>query len=129
MKLEIEILPGMYAIHRMHPHEALPSQLLDGAPWFAARSERELSVVCRTDIQLDSRVTDSGWRTFRIAGTLDFDMVGVLSGLTGCLASAGIPVFVVSTFETDYFLVKQDRFESAISLLQDAGYRVRDALP
>ncbi len=124
MKLELEILPGSYTIHRLDPDEQLPVQLESNRFWFAARTDREFSVVCLSEIQLNARVSDPGWRGVRITGRLDFDIVGVLAGLTGCLAAAGIPVFVVSTFETDYLLVKGDRFQSAINTLECAGYSV-----
>lgn len=124
MKLELEILPEMYAIHRLDPDEQLPVQLATDRFCFTARSERELSVVCSSEIQVDARVSDPGWRGLRITGRLDFDIVGVLSGLTACLASADIPVFVISTFETDYLFVKEDRLHSAVTSLTAAGYAI-----
>lgn len=124
MNLQLQILAGSFTIHRLDSDEVLPVQLESSAIWFAGRSERELSVVCPSEIQVDARISDSGWRCLRVAGKLDFDMVGVLSGLTGCLSAAGIPVFVVSTFETDYLLVKRDSLGSAAKALQGAGYSI-----
>ena len=124
MNLELEVLAGFFTIHRLNPCDELPIQLMSDEIWFSGRSEREFSLVCSSEIQLDALVSDPGWRCLRVSGKLDFDMVGVLAGLTNCLATADIPVFVVSTFETDYLLVKGDRLGSAVQALNESGYSV-----
>jgi hypothetical protein len=83
------------------------------------RTPNELSVVCAEDDlppSVDERV-ESGWRAFAVEGPLPFSMTGVVSGLTSPLAAAGIPVFVVSTYDTDYLLVKAPDFERARAIL------------
>ncbi|MGN1045034.1 MAG: ACT domain-containing protein [Candidatus Methanomethylophilaceae archaeon] len=91
---------------------------------FHCRTDKETSVVCpSSDVPAD-RVTvkDDGWRAFRVTGTLDLSMIGVLSGITGILAEEGIPVFAVSTFDTDYILIRKEKVSDAVRALSDAGY-------
>ena len=93
--------------------------------YFIARTDEELSLVCKTE-DVPTVITDreDNWRAFRIRGTLDFSLVGILSRLSGILAENGIGLFAVSTFNTDYILVKAEAFDRAMSLLSDAGYSV-----
>lgn len=65
-----------------------------------------------------------GWRGLRVAGALDFSLLGIIAGISAALAGAGVSVFVVSTYDTDYVLVKADRLEDAIAALRARGYAV-----
>ena len=97
----------------------------DSEPLFIGRTDDETSVVCPTDMVPGNTVErDDGWGAFRIAGQLEFSMVGVLAGISNVLADAGIPIFVVSTFDTDYILVKTERFDETLRVLSEAGYAV-----
>ena len=97
----------------------------DSEPLFIGRTSDEVSVVCPTDMVPDNTLErDDGWRAFRIAGQLEFSMVGVLAGISSVLADAGIPIFVVSTYDTDYILVKTGRFDETLHVLSEAGYVV-----
>jgi hypothetical protein len=90
---------------------------------FVARTDEELSLVCRTeDAPADTIERSDGWRSFRIRGVLDFSLVGILSKLSGILAENGIGIFAVSTFNTDYILVKAEDFDRAMEVLSLAGY-------
>ncbi|WII07445.1 ACT domain-containing protein [Methanomassiliicoccales archaeon LGM-RCC1] len=82
-------------------------------------------MVCLTEnVPADILNEEKGWRAFRIEGTLDFSMVGVLSKITGILAGENIGIFAISTFDTDYILVKEKDLESALTALRDNGYQV-----
>jgi hypothetical protein len=72
----------------------------------------------------EGTVCERGWRCLRVAGTMPFAVVGVLAALTAALAGAGISLFAVSTFDTDYLLVKKNDFEKAITALELAGHSV-----
>ena len=101
--------------------------LVDGQFLFIGRTDRELSVVCETAHVPSSTVErDDGWSGFRIEGQLDFSLIGVLARISKVLADASIGIFVVSTFDTDYVLVKAINFERAMSALIDAGYEFVD---
>lgn len=92
---------------------------------FLARTDMECSVVCPIgEIPGDALVVETGWKCFRVAGTLDFSLIGILARLTDLLASQQIGVFVVLTFDTDYVLVKQKNLEQALNTLEHNGYQV-----
>ena len=92
---------------------------------FFARTPDEISLVClESDVPENAEKIERGWCAFRVEGQLDFGLVGILSKITGALASEGIPVFAVSTFDTDYILVKQERAADAEGALAKAGYAV-----
>ena len=93
--------------------------------YFIGRTDEELSLVCRTeDTPIDAIIREDGWKGFRIQGVLDFSLIGILSKLSGILAENGIGIFAVSTFNTDYILVKEENFEQAMDALANAGYTV-----
>ena len=92
---------------------------------FVGRTDEEISLVCRTeDTPTVTTERDDGWRGFRIEGVLDFSLIGILSKLSGILAENKIGIFAVSTFNTDYILVKEENFDRAINALIEAGYEV-----
>ena len=88
------------------------------------RTARELSVVCAERFVPSAVKAEPGWRVLEIAGPLEFSLVGVLAGLANVLAAAAVAVFVISTFDTDYILVKEDALERATAALSNAGYEV-----
>ena len=91
---------------------------------FVGKTDNELSVVCPTaDLPTNAACRKDGWRAFRIVGTLDFSLVGVIAKISSLLSESGIPVFVVSTYNTDYVLVKKENEARTIEVLSGAGYR------
>ena len=93
--------------------------------YFIGKTDEELSLVCRTeDTPEKTRERDDGWRGFRIQGVLDFSLIGILSKLSGILAEHRIGIFAVSTYNTDYILVKEENYERALEVLTMAGYSV-----
>ena len=93
--------------------------------YFIGKTDEELSLVCKTeDTPTETVARDDGWKGFRIAGVLDFSLIGILSKLSGILADNGIGIFAVSTFNTDYMLVKAENFEKALTVLSAKGYTV-----
>ena len=93
--------------------------------YFIGKTDEELSLVCRTeDTPARTTARDDGWRGFRIQGVLDFSLIGILSKLSGILAENKIGIFAVSTYNTDYILVKEENFEKALDILAAEGYTV-----
>ncbi|MBR6027457.1 MAG: ACT domain-containing protein [Clostridia bacterium] len=93
--------------------------------FFIGRTDEELSLVCRTaDTPERTAAREDGWRGFRVEGTLDFSLTGILAGLAGVLADRKIGIFAVSTYNTDYILVKAEAFGRALAALAEAGYRI-----
>ena len=98
---------------------------LSASFFFIGKTDEELSLVCETaDAPANALEREDGWRGFRIEGTLDFSLIGILSNISGVLADNGIGIFAVSTFNTDYILVKSENFETAAHALTTAGYDV-----
>lgn len=92
---------------------------------FIGKTDEEISVVCAVEnVPPDVLERDDGWKAFRIAGKLDFSMVGVLSKLSSLLAEHFIGIFAVSTYHTDYILTKKENFQAALDILKAAGYEV-----
>lgn len=92
---------------------------------FLSKTDEELSLVCETQfVPSGSLSREDGWRAFRVVGMLDFSLVGILSELAGCLAREGISIFAVSTFNTDYLLIKADVLPRAIAALSAEGYAI-----
>lgn len=95
--------------------------------FFIGRTNEEISFVCKTEDTPGNTVErDDGWRGFRIQGVLDFSLIGILSKLSGILAENKIGIFAVSTYNTDYILVKKENFDRAEEVLSDAGYTILD---
>ena len=93
--------------------------------FFIGKTDEEISLVCKTeDVPAGTTERDDGWRGFRISGVLDFSLIGILSKLSGILAEHKIGIFAVSTYNTDYILVKEENFERALRLLAEEGYTV-----
>lgn len=121
--MRLTTLPGRFAVCRLAADAALPSWAI-GSLVSITRTNRELSVVCAADGVPDGVRVESGWRAIEIGGPLSLEMVGVIASVAAPLARAGIPVFVISTYDTDYLLVKDERLESAKVVLVDGGHLV-----
>ena len=92
---------------------------------FTAVTDEEISLLCITsDVPDNTLVREDGWRGFRIEGTLDFSLIGILSKISGILAEHKIGIFAVSTYNTDYILVKEENFGRALEALAAEGYTV-----
>ena len=93
--------------------------------YFIGKTDEELSLVCKTEDAPSSTIErDDGWRGFRIQGVLDFSLIGILSKISGILAENKIGIFAVSTYNTDYILVKKENYERALDVLASEGYTV-----
>jgi len=100
---------------------------LGGDFYFVGRTDEEISLVCKTSsVPSVTTARDDGWRGFRIEGVLDFSLIGILSKISAILAENRIGIFAVSTYNTDYILVKEENFERALDVLADAGYEIGD---
>ena len=121
--MTVEVLPQALSVCKV----SQASQIDLSRPLcFAGITDGELSLVCETDrVPSAPLAREDGWRAFRVAGPMAFTLVGVLARLTGTLAAAGIPLFAVSTFDTDYVLVKADRLSDALCALEKDGHDVR----
>jgi len=98
---------------------------LESGFFFVGRTDEEISLVCETSsVPSDVLVRDDGWKGFRIVGELDFSLIGILSRISSILADNKIGIFAVSTYNTDYILVKASDLEAALSALSASGYEI-----
>ena len=93
--------------------------------YFIAKTDEEFSLVYPTEeIPSNTIAREDGWKAFRVQGLLDFSLTGILARIAGILAENKIPIFAVSTYNTDYILVKQENFEKAAAVLSKKGYSI-----
>ncbi len=124
LSLDLSILPTRLAVCRLERDAPIPAWSLSGAFYTLSRTPDELSIVCPESVVPIGTRAESGWRALKVAGHLDFTLTGILAGLAGALAQAGISLFAISTFDTDYILVKENDLPQAIRALEQAGHRV-----
>ena len=111
------------ALCRLEPGDPIPDWA--GGDFLASvRTAEELSLVSESSRVPDSVDASAGWRALRVAGTLDLSLTGVLLALLAPLERAGIPIFAISSYDTDYVLVPGDRLDQALNALREAGHRL-----
>lgn len=120
-RLRIVAMPGAYTVCRFPPTDPVPTWVA-GPFTSVTRTPAELSVVCRTERVPAEVPGEDGWRCFVLDDTFDLSLVGVLHAVTEPLAAAGVPLFTIATYDTDYVLVR--RFEAAVEALRAAGHEV-----
>jgi hypothetical protein len=124
-ELNLLILAETLAICRLEKDAAVPDWAMTGSFVSTTRTAEELSIVC-PQIQVPAGAKrEGGWRCIKVRGPLDFSLTGILASLTTPLAKAGISVFAISTYDTDYLLVKEENLEKAIEILVKKGHRVK----
>lgn len=122
---ELRVLPGRYAVCRLPPGAAVAG-LTSGPLSALVQTPRETSLVVAEEHVPSGRSieVERGFRALEVAGPLDFALVGVLASLTAALAAAAVSVFALSTFDTDYLLVRETDLERAVGALRGEGHRV-----
>lgn len=127
-RLVLELLPKTFAVCQLSPSAAVP-EWARGEFVSITRTSQELSVVCMQAFVPPGIACERDWRILRVRGPLDFALTGILASITAPLADAGIPVFALSTFSTDYVLVKEAALDKAISTLEAAGHAIHYSTP
>jgi len=122
VRVELQWIAGEYAICRLPPDSRL-GNLATGPFLSVTRTGDELSVVCLASEAPDDARCERGYELLRVAGSMDLGLTGVLASLTAPLAAAGIPIFAVATFDTDYLLIRGADHERAAAALVAAGHR------
>lgn len=133
--MELSALKETYSVLKLPPESPIPAWACQKGELFSVSgTEEELSIVCPTShIPTDSleddhleMVTENNWKCIKVEGVLDFSLTGILSSLSSALAKHGISLFAVSTYNTDYLLVKESVLEQAIAVLQREGHQFID---
>lgn len=126
--LRLSVLPATVAVCRLAADAAIPSWIR-GAFTSVTRTSDELSIVCDDDAVPEDVQAERNWRALKLEGPIPFEMTGVASALLAPLAAARISIFLISTYDTDYLLLKAESFERAVEVLRAAGYIVEAMRP
>lgn len=122
MQLKFRQIAGVFAVCRLAPDAPIPA-LSDTASFLSiTRTDDELSIVCAADHVPENAKCEFSWICFKLEGPFPFNLTGVLASFLDPLASAGIPIFAVSTFDTDYVMVRDESVTATLTALRDAGH-------
>ena len=121
--LSLSVLPDVFAVCRLAPEMPVPAWAT-GALVSITHTAEELSIVCAQDQVPEAIQCERGWRCLKVAGPLAFSLIGVLAALAAPLAQAGVSLFAISTYDTDYLLVREADLERAIRVLSRAGHHI-----
>jgi len=123
--LILNVLPQRLALSRLTPEENPPGWVFAQSFWSITRTAQELSIVAPEAAFPPEWKIEGGWRALQVQGPLDFSLTGILASICQPLADAGIPIFAISTYDTDFILVKEDRLENAKIILVKNGFIIR----
>jgi uncharacterized protein len=122
--LTLDLVPGSFAICRWPSGDSLPRWVMEGTFFSVTRTPTELSAVCAAAAVPPGVKAEGPWSVLAVRGPLDLNLTGVLAGLATSLAAAGISIFAVSTYDTDYVLVRNHDLDRAVRVLRDAGHHI-----
>lgn len=125
--LTLHVLAQRFSVVRLEPDAGVPALPLGGALLSLTVTPEEISIVCEEGAAPEGGEVASSWRVLRVAGELDFALLGILAGLTTTLARAHVSVFALSTYTTDYLLVREPTLPQALAALRAAGHTVSGA--
>ena len=123
MKLTFTTLEGSYSIHRFAPDAVVPDTIQESRFLNVSRSDEELTIVCEAHIDMYAPRSEIDWRVIKIVGPLDFSLTGILAAVAEQLAREKISIFAISTFDTDYILVREEKLTEARRALLEAGHQ------
>ena len=121
-KLTLQLLNETYTINKLPQFAEIPSILSNGEMCFISRTDEELSIVCPDFMAPNNVQQELGWRCLKVEGTMKLQDVGVLASILQPLSEAGVPVFTISTFNTDYVFVMDEQLVNVVHALQKAGH-------
>ncbi|WP_028773862.1 ACT domain-containing protein [Shewanella waksmanii] len=123
-RMTLALHEQLYSIHSFAPDTPIDPIVFSQPMYFIGKTQDELSIVTPSEIQLDSLEQEDDWRCFEVMGPLGFSMTGILSRVSGALSDANISIFAISTFDTDYILVKKEKLQDAINALSRKSYKI-----
>jgi len=126
-ELKLQHIEGDFTIHRFKPSRAVPVEIFDSNFFHITKTDEELSIVCPSSLLLNSEQCDADWSCIKVLGPLVLSSTGILAGLSMILAKARISIFAISTYDTDYILVKASKLNDAINVLRAEGFQVLSA--
>ena len=124
VNLVLSVLSETFTIHKLSPDVSIPEEILKSNYYSVSKTENELSLVCSEVIEVQSLQSSKGWKCIKVKGPLDFNLTGILAGISDILTQRNISIFAISTFDTDYILVRTHDLSSATTKLRQAGYKL-----
>ncbi|HEX2914970.1 MAG TPA: ACT domain-containing protein [Chloroflexia bacterium] len=124
VSVKFSVLAEALAVCRLEAGAEVPGWAMRGPFFSVTRTAEELSIVCSAAEVPQSIKSEVGWKALKLEGPFDFGLVGILASITEPLAQAGISLFALSTFDTDYVLVKEIHLSQALAVLQDYGHQL-----
>jgi hypothetical protein len=121
--MKLQILDNQFSVSRLDPQSVIPEWAFQGHFFSVTRTKNELSIVCEGILVPVGIKSETGWRILKVDGILDFNLTGILASITNPLAEAKISIFAISTFDTDYVLVKESDLEIAGKVLRSNGFQ------
>lgn len=122
--LTMKLLGESFAVCRLEANEPIPVWAGSGSFFSITRTAEELSVVCPQENVPAGVKCEIGWKALKVEGPLDFSLIGILSSISTVLAESGISIFAISTYDTDYILVKDEKISEAMDVLSAKGYNI-----
>ncbi|GLX76884.1 amino acid-binding protein [Thalassotalea insulae] len=122
--LTLRLLNENFAIHSVAADKEIPKQVFEAPIFFIAKTFEETSLVLPSNIDIDSEDVEPDWQALEVVGPLDFSLTGILSSISTVLANEKISIFAISTFDTDYILVKSNKINHAVTALRNNNYQV-----
>jgi hypothetical protein len=123
-QLTMKLIDGNLAIHSLAPNTKIPENVFEAEIFFIAKTYDEVSIVIPQSMTINSDEVEKDWRALEVVGPLDFNLTGILSNIATVLANEKISIFAISTFDTDYILVKEKTLSLAIEALRASQYLV-----
>jgi len=123
VNLVLSMLSETFTIHKLSPDASIPEEILKSNFYSVSKTENELSLVCSEVVEVQSLQSSNGWKCIKVKGPLDFNLTGILAGISDILTKGNISIFAISTFDTDYILIRSQDLSSARNKLRKAGYK------
>lgn len=120
--MQLKILDNKLKVAKLKVGDKIPEVVFNQDFYSITKTDEELSIVLDENINIQSDITEHNWRAIKIVGKLDFALIGILSKISTILAQAQISIFAISTYNTDYILIKENKLEKAIEVLKKNEY-------
>lgn len=122
--LTLKLLKENFSIHSLAVDSQIPAAVFTAPIYFIGKTFDEVSIVLPSAIKIESEDVEPDWQALEVVGPLDFNLTGILSSISTVLANEKISIFAVSTFDTDYILVKSNKVNDAVAALRNNNFQV-----
>lgn len=120
--MKLQMLEDKYKVIKLKQNELIPRKIFEEEIYSITRTDEELSIIVKESVDINSEIVENNWNMIKVVGVLDFSLIGILSKISTILAKAEISIFVISTYNTDYIMVKNDKLEETKRVLEDNNY-------